>query len=143
MKNKFIWGTIALIALVAFWIVRHSGSEQDTPDSAIASPAADAEVSDLKSALSVSLVEDLVEDKYVIGWQINITNVGQGPITIQRFQVNGRSDCDAKVNPLPKTLNVGDVAGIYSPCQSVVRAHIVTDQGEADFTFDPVTHLAN
>ncbi len=141
MRDKIIWGVLAVVAVVALWVERHSESEPDTTDTKLASAAADIEAPDLKSMLSVSL-----EDKryYGIGWQIDITNVGQDPITIKQFQVNGRADCDSKASDdLPKTLKVGDRVEMNSPCADVVRAHIVTDQGEADFTFDPATNTAN
>lgn len=141
MSNKAIWGAVALIAVVAFWFERHRGFEPDTSDSPIASAVADVEAPDLKSMLSVTLEDDHFHGN---GWQVNIVNVGTGLITIKQFQFNGRADCDTTASDdLPKTLKVGDRAEMNTYCANVVRVHISTDRGDADYTFDPVTNQAN
>lgn len=74
------------------------------------------------------------------GLQLEIMNVGSGPIRVDQITINGRSDCTTipvageAMKFSPTVLKVGDTTRIYGSCK-IVRAAIRTEQGSAEYSF--------
>jgi hypothetical protein len=72
-------------------------------------------------------------------WAIYVVNIGNGPIKILDFVINGDRDCNYifsnGIDKLPVTVKVGGGTGISSTACNAVRVTIKTDQGTDTYSF--------